>query len=279
MERSRNFYKTIRLGYILISILIGCMAYNSLYEWQEIEALELGNKKIDEFRKEINNINIQMIKFSLFGETILEWNDKDIEHYHAQRMAMDSMLCRFKDYKEIYIETERIIIRNFKQKDAEGLLEYLSHPRVNCFAGDRLCSREAAWAYMQYSPKDMLRYAVSLKKDDFIIGDVFALRENEDTYNVGWHFNKRFEGKGFACEAAAGLLDYLFREAGARRIYGFVEDDNIRSKRLCERLGMRREGCFKEFVTFVNNPDGSPKYEDTCVYAILEKEWNTIRQW
>lgn len=115
--------------------------------------------------------------------------------------------------------------------------------------------------------------------DDFIIGDVFALRENEDTYNVGWHFNKRFEGKGFACEAAAGLLDYLFREAGARRIYGFVEDDNIRSKRLCERLGMRREGCFKEFVTFVNNPDGSPKYEDTCVYAILEKEWNTIRQW
>ena len=88
---------------------------------------------------------------------------------------------------------------------------------------------------------------------------------------MGWHFNKRFEGKGFACEAAAGLLDYLFREAGARRIYGFVEDDNIRSKRLCERLGMRREGCFKEFVTFVNNPDGSPKYEDTCVYAILEK--------
>ena len=147
MERSGNFYKAIRLGYILISILIGCMAYNSLYEWQEIEALELGNKKIDELRKEINNINIQMIKFSLLGETILEWNDKDIEHYHA------------------------------------------------------------------------------------------------------------------------------------RRIYGFVEDDNIRSERLCERLGMRREGCFKEFVTFVNNPDGSPKYEDTCVYAILEKEWNTIRQW
>lgn len=44
MERSGNFYKAIRLGYILISILIGCMAYNSLYEWQEIEALELGNK-------------------------------------------------------------------------------------------------------------------------------------------------------------------------------------------------------------------------------------------
>ena len=96
LPQTGNFYKAIRLGYILISILIVCMAYNSLYEWQEIEALELGNKKIDELRKEINNINIQMIKFSLLGETILEWNDKDIEHYHARRMAMDSMLCRFK---------------------------------------------------------------------------------------------------------------------------------------------------------------------------------------
>ena len=68
MERSRNFYKTIRLGYILISVLIGCIAYNSFYEWQEIEALELDNKKIDEFRKEINNINILMLipeRFSL----------------------------------------------------------------------------------------------------------------------------------------------------------------------------------------------------------------------
>ena len=63
--------------------------------------------------------------------------------------------------KSMNIETERIVIRKFQKKDAAGLLEYLSHPHVNCFAGDRLCSEEAAWAYMQYSPKDMLRYAVS----------------------------------------------------------------------------------------------------------------------
>ena len=129
-----------------------------------------------------------------------------------------------------------------------------------------LLKRETSFAYL-------FRPNFYVVKRGFAGGGLRKMR------NVGWHFNKRFEGKGFACEAAAGLLDYLFREAGARRIYGFVEDDNIRSKRLCERLGMRREGCFKEFVTFVNNPDGSPKYEDTCVYAILEKEWNTIRQW
>ena len=43
-------------------------------------------------------------RFSLLGETVLEWDDKDLEHYHARCMAMDSMLCRF---KTIY-PTERI---------------------------------------------------------------------------------------------------------------------------------------------------------------------------
>ena len=42
------------------------------------------------------------------------------------------------------IETEHLIIRDFQKKDAAGLLEYLSHPRVNCFVGDRLCSVESA---------------------------------------------------------------------------------------------------------------------------------------
>ena len=88
--------KIILHGYVLITLLIGCIAYTWYNEWQEVEALESDNHKIDEFRKDINNIHIQLIEFSLLGETILEWNDEDLEHYHVQRMAIDSMLCRFK---------------------------------------------------------------------------------------------------------------------------------------------------------------------------------------
>ena len=65
---------------------------------------------------------------------------------------------------------------------------------------------------------------------------------------------------------------------GARRVYGFVEDDNLRSKRLCKRLGMRYERCMKEFISFVCYPDGTPRYEDTCIYAILNKEWTEQRE-
>ena len=45
------------------------------------------------------------------------------------------------------------------------------------------------------------------------------------------------------------------------------------SQHLCERLGMRQEGLLLEFISFVNNQDGSPRYENTVQYAILKKEW------
>ena len=37
---------------------------------------------------------------------------------------------------------------------------------------------------------------------------------------------------------------------------------------------MRREGMFKEFITFINDEDGNPIYENTIQYAILKKEWH-----
>ncbi len=70
---------------------------------------------------------------------------------------------------------------------------------------------------------------------------------------------------------AHAYFDYFFREKGARRIYAYTEDYNLPSQRLCEKLGMRREGLFMEFVSFINNPDGTPRYENTIQYAILKK--------
>ena len=68
-------------------------------------------------------------------------------------------------------------------------------------------------------------------------------------------------------------MTYPFERKAARRIYAYVEDTNLRSQKLCEGLGMRKEGCFKEFVSFTQNEDGEPMYENTMEYAILKKEW------
>lgn len=181
------------------------------------------------------------------------------------------------------IETERLILRPFSEDDAADVLEYLKEPAVNCFASMKLNSLEEAKAEMKKRTDETECYfAVVLKNDNKVIGEIEAYPERgephdtkspPDTFSPCWMLNRRYQGKGYAYEAAHAFFDYLFREKNARRIYAYTEDYNLSSQRLCEKLGMRREGLFKEFITFVNNPDGTPKYENTVQYAILKKEW------
>ena len=65
---------------------------------------------------------------------------------------------------------------------------------------------------------------------------------------------------------------YLFQEKGARRIYAYTEDYNLPSQKLCKKLGMRQEGLFREFISFVNDVDGNPIYIKTTQFAILKRE-------
>lgn len=172
-------------------------------------------------------------------------------------------------------ESERLIMRNFKASDAAGLFEYHSCPRVNCFVDEKLNTLDDAIADAEERSKDELQFAVCLKENDALIGNLFAVKEEPDTFSVGWNFNGKYEGKGYANESARAFLDFLFNEKNARRIYFYVEETNLRSQKLCEKLGLRKEGLFLEFISFVKNEDGSPRYENTFQYAILKKEWQS----
>ena len=92
----KNIRTLTAMGYLLIALLVSGIVYTWFSEWRDMERLETMKRQIESFRKEINIIHIQLIKFSLLGESVLEWDDEDLECYHIQRMAMDSMLCRFK---------------------------------------------------------------------------------------------------------------------------------------------------------------------------------------
>ncbi len=58
------------------------------------------------------------------------------------------------------IETERLIIRNFQEKDAADLFEYLSCPRVNCFLDEKLDSFDEAVESVKQRSQDELELAV-----------------------------------------------------------------------------------------------------------------------
>ena len=87
--------KAIALNHTFIILIVVGIAFTCHNEWQEVEALKVGNQRIDEFRKEVNRIHIRLIEFSLLGETVLDWDEMDLANYHAQRIALDSTLCLF----------------------------------------------------------------------------------------------------------------------------------------------------------------------------------------
>ncbi|ROT95438.1 N-acetyltransferase [Altererythrobacter sp. FM1] len=170
------------------------------------------------------------------------------------------------------IETERLVLRGFRKADAADLFAYLKEPVASCFLSLKLDSLEAAQAEAEKRSQSDEHIAVCLKEAGQMIGDLFAMPE-EDTVSVGWNFNPDFAGQGYAYEAAKALFADLFMARNARRLYAYVEDHNASSRRLCERLGMRQEGLFVEFVSFTSDASGEPIYENTMQYAILRKEW------
>ena len=94
---SSRFLRTlIAAGYLLMCLLAVGIMYLWFYEWQKIEKLEAENQRINAFRQEVHLVYGEMTGLFLLGESVLEWKNEDMEHYHTRRIAMDSLLCRFK---------------------------------------------------------------------------------------------------------------------------------------------------------------------------------------
>ena len=180
---------------------------------------------------------------------------------------------------EIKIETARLVIRPFQEKDSAGYFDLYKAPTVHCFMPDKISTFAAARnIVLTKETQRATEMAVCLKDTDTFIGTLFGHWEDAGTYSICWHFLSDYNGKGYATEAAKAFIDFLFEAMQARRIYAYVEVDNASSLALCRRLGMRHEGTHKDFISFVNNPDGSPYYETTMVFAILKKEWPPVNQ-
>ena len=185
------------------------------------------------------------------------------------------------------IETQRLILRPFTENDAADAFEYLKEPTVHCFACMKVNTlEEATKAVLERAKDGEYYFAIVLKENGKVIGEINAFPESGephtdenavlDNFSPCWMLNTNYHGKGYAYEAAQAFFNYLFTHKGARRIYAYTEDYNIASRKLCEKLGMRQEGLFREFISFVNDDEGNPIYENTYQYAILKKEWESI---
>jgi RimJ/RimL family protein N-acetyltransferase len=88
---------------------------------------------------------------------------------------------------------------------------------------------------------------------------------------VGWALGCAHQGRGLATEAARALIDYAFLQLGLHRIYARTGADNVRSWKLMERLGMRRE------AHFVKSHAPTGEWRDEYIYAVLVDEWKQAK--
>jgi len=88
---------------------------------------------------------------------------------------------------------------------------------------------------------------------------------------IGYVFDPRWRGRGYATEAAARMIDLAVDEMGAHRVSGQMDARNDASARVMARLGMRHEAHLRqnEFV--------KGEWTDEVVYAVLADEWRRRR--
>lgn len=191
------------------------------------------------------------------------------------------------------VETQRLLLRPFRESDAADVLEYLSGPLPHCFANLKLNTLDEARAEVVKRGEDTeYCFAIVLKETGRVIGEIDAQPTDyvppvlssrktppppPDTFTPSIILNAVYHAGGYAYEAACAFYDYLFTRKGVRRIYVYVDDYNARSQHLCEKLGLRREGLLREFVSFVDDADGNPVYENTILYAVLKEKWTAKR--
>jgi len=179
----------------------------------------------------------------------------------------------------IYLETDRLILRNYQLKDINDLHELMSQEFVarhqNFVAPRSLESCEQAVT----KRLDNDSYLVcELKESGKVIGTLEGEKEDNGNYAIGYQFSEKYGKKGYATEGVKALISHLFLALDARRICADMDEGNVDSWRLVERLGFRREAHFIECETSFNEKDehGNPILVNCFVYALLKKEWQHI---
>jgi len=173
------------------------------------------------------------------------------------------------------ITTPRLLIRKFEPQDGNALFEYLSDPGIYRFEpGEPVSLAEAQEIAIKRAHGSDF-WAVVLKQDQRLVGHLyFKQTEPLDflTWELGYIFNPAFHNKGYATESAGALVRVGFAHFGIHRVMAHCNPENTASWKVLEKIGMRKEGCFRKSVFFRTNPDGSPVWVDTLEYALLKED-------
>jgi RimJ/RimL family protein N-acetyltransferase len=145
------------------------------------------------------------------------------------------------------LETERLILREIVEDDAEFVLDLLNQPSFLKYIGDRgVRNVEQSREFIESRYRQSYRsngyglYGVELKPLNELIGMCgFVRRDSLPGPDIGFAFLPQHEGKGYGTESAAAIMDYGRDVLGFSRVLAITSQDNDASGRLLEKIGLR----------------------------------------
>lgn len=154
---------------------------------------------------------------------------------------------------DIFIETERLILRRFKDEDQRPFAQLNGDPEVMRYFPTPLTAQQSNELATEINRRiDANGYgfwAAERKEDNVFIGFV-GLNKTGDklpfppTVEIGWRLDKPYWGKGYASEAAKASLKFAFETLKLPEVISFTAILNKPSQKVMTRIGMKHEGDF-----------------------------------
>lgn len=152
----------------------------------------------------------------------------------------------------MYIETNRLIIRELKEQDADALIAIKNDKEVmkyhpTFFENATIDFIKGVIMYFQHNAEKGVKYpehgylpAVCLKDFGEVIG-VITLNQKRvpNEWHIGWYFMSQYTGKGYASEAGAAASDYFIEALSLDYINAGVRVDNPASFRTAQKSGFK----------------------------------------
>lgn len=184
------------------------------------------------------------------------------------------------DAPQLPIRTERLVLRALHEDDVDSLLAYWGDPDVvryvpfDAMDRDQTVDKAARLAANVAPTRTDEVLSVVIEHEHQVVGDLMLRLKTGDppsVAEVGWVINPTYGGRGFATEGARALIDLAFEHYGLHRVFAQLDPRNPGSARVCERLGMTKEGHLRQDWW------GKGEWSDTVIYGLLRDEWAARR--
>lgn len=149
-------------------------------------------------------------------------------------------------------ETERLIIRNYRDEDRPIFAAIGSNPRARIYHQSMVTPAESDGfidKQIETINKIGCGFAVVERKaDHIVVGDV-GIRpvpdnlpiSKEEDFEIGWQLDPQYFGRGYASEAAKGWLDHGFLKLQLDNVVAYTAAINTASENVMRRIGMTRD--------------------------------------